>query len=507
MHVVLFGVFLAISAKVSPWIALLFATEPTLKAVASVHGTDSDAAVFISMALLFALISFGSHDLRGSKVLLRCLGIGALLGLSASAKLSSIWFFPLVVGVQLVGARSIAGGLRVLGATFGGAVIGLWVGFRGDPQFLEKWLSLFQNGSMLFDPDRITFLRGRFYRGGTWSYFVEMWLYKTPVVMMALFIFGALALVKNRSKIWPAFIFPLGFVILFSWGSLQIGYRHMVPAICVAIVLGTYGLSLWGRTLAFKAFSLIALVLIGNDLYALTQTTYLGYSNVLAPYPPTRNIADSSLDWAQGMAAPVRARKIGKDPILFGDLTGFTRALYELHYEPEKWKAEGVELVRFSAGATALSGLWSETAPLLKMFPPQWVLGGYEVHDLSREQVLRLLAFSRDKTHQWSGKDPQENFDVLSRVKFSALKIFWFKDDLEFNRVWFGSLRDQCRAWPHGIFYLGEYERESTSYLGAPEKLTCPSLKYPPKRGPPVAIDPEVAPKFKAGYALFISYE
>ena len=156
----------------------------------------------------------------------------------------------------------------------------------------------------------VTFLDGQQIQGGSPSYFIRAWLYKTPLTML-LGVVVAMGVAASRTRQvslvrwvdWGAAGLPYAMVIAVAMlHDLNIGLRHVLPAfplmwIAMGLAASAIWPGRWGRLLVVSLGAMIGL----ESLAAYPH--YIAYFN-----PAARGsnhgfdrLSDSNLDWGQDL--------------------------------------------------------------------------------------------------------------------------------------------------------------------------------------------------------------
>jgi len=159
-----------------------------------------------------------------------------------------------------------------------------------------------------------SFLFGQFSEGGWWYYFPVAFAVKTPLVLIALILLAAaLLLYDPQTRRQAIFLLTaaIGFYLFVMQSALNIGYRHVMPALPYLVVLvsglASPSLRTRGRRLIPRyALATGAVALVGVSLWVYPR--YLSYFNVAAGGPANgyRILTDSNVDWGQDL---LRLRK------------------------------------------------------------------------------------------------------------------------------------------------------------------------------------------------------
>ena len=144
-------------------------------------------------------------------------------------------------------------------------------------------------------------------RGGFKLYYPATVLLKWPVVVLALFVAGAILLAARKVRvaagIWVIFSFPVIYFLLAMFARFDIGDRHILPVYPFLLVVAAACWEAskqhrWGRGVVMAAVLLLAI----DSLRGAPD--YLAYFNIFVPRSQSyRYLTDSSLDWGQGLLA------------------------------------------------------------------------------------------------------------------------------------------------------------------------------------------------------------
>jgi len=265
------------------------------------------------------------HDLPGHRWRLSLIRLLQLL----TAGLASLLVVWLIFGLQWGALDFISDSLRALNGTS-----------VPMPTF---WAGL-EQVALLGGGGRATaFLFGQFSEGGWWYYFPVAFAVKTPLVLIALILLAAaLLLYDPQTRRQAIFLLTaaIGFYLFAMQSALNIGYRHVMPALPYLVVLvsglAAPSLRTLGRRLIPRyALATGAVVLIGVSLWIYPH--YLSYFNAVVGGPAHgyRVLTDSNVDWGQDL---LRLRKwMAEQEVASVKLGWFGSAdpdYYGITYEP-----------------------------------------------------------------------------------------------------------------------------------------------------------------------------
>lgn len=291
---------------------ILFAFSPNLLAAGSLATTDLVTAVFY-FATVFLWWRYWQRPGR-----LRWLATAVLLGLALAAKITAVLLLPITFLLTFVTWRRGASLWRRFGLWLGllpvaGVVLWAVYGFEwARPDFWNAplpaatyWMSwrdvLFHVGS-----GHRSFFMGELSGRGWWQYFAVTFLIKTPLVTLTLIAVGLLGAARRRAA-WATAVFLLlpGVVLLAAAtvSRLNIGYRHILPALPFLLVLAGAAVAPLRRHRLTHA-----LLWLGLGWYVFSgvrqHPDYLAYFNeaVGGSAQGYRYLGDSNLDWGQDLA-------------------------------------------------------------------------------------------------------------------------------------------------------------------------------------------------------------
>lgn len=317
--------------EVHPASALIFSslynTDPTLKAMASLHVNDADVSIYMGLSTLLvwslwrkkiAVPSSLSPD-RMIKGLLAAFTIGLAINSKITALLMLPFYLLTFIFLDPIFFKKKNGVTKFLDLIIL-LVVGLSTIYICYFSILREALTIFietiQNQLAHNHNGSISFMFGKFAHHGFWYFFIVLYFLKTPLLHIAITAIGIKNIISNfqAKKHTPEIILfylpALLMAIFLSKGQIHIGYRYFLP-VSILIMLGT--------SIVFRNFlkrfssnkflirnlsigsSILGFIVIFNllvDYWAFTHGEYIAYFNLLTP-APTRNFCDSNNHWFQ----------------------------------------------------------------------------------------------------------------------------------------------------------------------------------------------------------------
>ncbi len=320
---------------------LLFLFEPNLLAHGRYATTDMGGVFFSFLTTFLLWRLWGDHGGQGGWNWRLWLAATLSMGLAFGSKLSSLGFVPIWVALALLPlyvttpqsyGRAASRRLFQLLTAGAASLLVLWAifGFEWgggafvspDLQALNTWagpMPTFWAGleqiARLGGGRSTVFMLGRFSDDGFRSYFPVAFALKTPVVLILLILIaGGLLLYHRRTRRRALFLLTpaAGFYVLAMASALNIGYRHVLPALpyLLLLVSGLASPEVWpARARSWPGNRLFGPGLLAAGLAVLLATTlwihphYLSYFNYLAGGPRNgyRVLTDSNVDWGQDL--------------------------------------------------------------------------------------------------------------------------------------------------------------------------------------------------------------
>ncbi|HBA73131.1 MAG: hypothetical protein A2X82_18160 [Geobacteraceae bacterium GWC2_55_20] len=274
---------------------VLFAFNPAMLAFSGLIVPDMPLTVFSFIALYHVWKNLKYHALGSS------LAAGIFTGLALLSKFNAVLLMPLVLIFYLAAMyREKKNLLPHMLLIFCIALIVLVLGFGFD---LEPYLE-----GILFQFDKrvsgqAAFLMGNYTDFGWWYFYPLVFLFKTPISVLILFMLSlALLFLKKRRELFDD-LFLLAPIIctmlFFSFSQGAIGVRYLLPAYpFMFVIIG----SLCNFTVRIRCFSYAMVAwCIAASLYFAPH--YLAYFNELVGGPANgyKYLVDSNLDWGQDL--------------------------------------------------------------------------------------------------------------------------------------------------------------------------------------------------------------
>ena len=184
------------------------------------------------------------------------------------------------------------------------------IGFAAQHHLLpESYLFGFTDVTMLSREGRPMLLLGKRYAEGRWFYFPVAFLIKSTIGFLLLLalvpIARELRQIQHRREIVFLLLPPLVFFGAALTSKLNIGLRHVLPAVPFLIVLAAAGGVALARQSRAWAWTVGVLVAMHVTSSLLAYPNYLPYSNELfgGPARTYRVLEDSNVGWGGGLKA------------------------------------------------------------------------------------------------------------------------------------------------------------------------------------------------------------
>jgi len=402
--------------------AVIVALDPTLLA----HGALVTTDVGFTLAWLLTLAALIA--VRRKNTLWRRLGAGLALGCALATKFSALLLLPLIpVVVFWEGWRELRSLLPrwrdVLGTSLSMVAVATGVVtlvYEGDTGLWFQGLHVMRGGAE-------TFLLGERHDAGLLHYFLVALPIKVPPATWLVLVLAAVAAWRRpsaepsitrddssgRVELRVLAFAGLYFFVMASLTKLNIGVRHVLPTQATLWILAGGALRWPFRPVIARALAVATLVIVGLwNAWELRQAWPhpIAYASSLVGGPAAlpRLLADSNIDWGQGLPALARWQKANAKGGLF--LAYFGNA------DPAAWGVRSTRLPAYgpvdeseppgvpkipsrlfvAISTTNLQGLGlGGLAPyaFLEGREPLAIVGGsFHVYDLSAPEDRRQLA-------------------------------------------------------------------------------------------------------------------
>lgn len=248
---------------------------------------------------------------------------GFLFALALGVKFSAVVIGP--AAVALLVAEAISRGRdadwarRVAPAVLAAAAttyLTLVAIYRGDPALAEFFYGLdFTFGHVSQGHGAAAYLLGQTSTEGWWYYFPVAFLYKTPAALHLLLLAGLFGFARSAATGWrDALRAPLRMpvIALAAFGAalfasnLAIGFRYALPVVPILCLIAAAGVARLWHGAARPARAALAALLVWQAVSVISYYPYfLAYTSEYGPGRDEghRLLADSSLDWGQGLLA------------------------------------------------------------------------------------------------------------------------------------------------------------------------------------------------------------
>jgi len=275
--------------------------------VAAAFTAKFTALLLVPLLVLLGAITLGTTP--GSSVSftrqLQFIAGGLLLiGLVTILGINLIYFFN---GVLLTPAQYIAQAKPLFFSLQIGAeqlthIWPMWLPVPLPFSYVSGLLAVLGN---MADKGHLTYFLGQTGYGGWPNYFLMLLMIKLPIPTLTIIGFGVARIINRLPREWWNILFlmlpPLLLIGVASHGKMQIGIRHILPALPFLFLLAGYAVQ--GQLKTWRLV-IVSVLLILNALSSLTiHPYYLMYFNFLGGGPDQGwRISITGDDWGQGDA-------------------------------------------------------------------------------------------------------------------------------------------------------------------------------------------------------------
>lgn len=301
-----------------PWAGLLalafFVFDPNILA----HSTL--ATLDLGVTCLIFVTMYGVQRFLRRPSVTSAAVTGVSLGLALAAKISALLLIPVSAGLMvLLGFKRWRKKLALwLLIYLGVAFLTLWAanlfelaplaGFSFPLPAPAYWRSFLRVGRHTIRGNN-TYLLGETYFGGRWYYFPLIFALKTPLPTLALSL-AALWSAWRSPQRWQRelvlAILPVTYLILALANNINLGYRHLLPILpFLYLFIARLAAPLSRLKSHVLRFALYALLLWQAVGALRVWPFHLTFFNEIIGGPRNgyRYVADSNVDWGQGLKA------------------------------------------------------------------------------------------------------------------------------------------------------------------------------------------------------------
>ena len=309
-----------------PWggvLALtLYTFDPNIISHGSLVTTDMAVTLWGTLALFLTWRAMGGRVQNRNVPLW---GSGIAMGMALASKVSAVSLVPaLVLLWLLVPGRSSRSRLLKVAVNLALGVLALWAVYGFELRPPSGWpipipaathLEIYRSLQEHYRLGHPAFLMGENRDHGWWYYFPIAFLLKTPLPTLLLAgasILFALARLRPRRPMtpllmrWsPVLLFPVWYLVLTPFSSVNIGYRHLLPILPFLFIwssrIAQHPTCALRPALRIPLLVLLLLWLVTGTLCIAPH--YLACFNELAggPNGGYRYLVDSNLDWGQNL--------------------------------------------------------------------------------------------------------------------------------------------------------------------------------------------------------------
>jgi hypothetical protein len=184
-----------------------------------------------------------------------------------------------------------------------------------------------------------TFLLGSHSKTGWWYYFPATFAVKTPLPTLALILAGLVHILRKR--VWRDALPLLIPVVIYFAGSmmspLNIGYRHLLPALAFLIIFASQTGEVLFRAKSKLVWCGVALIAWLTISVGATFPHHLAYFNeaIGGMSNSYKVLVDSNLDWGQDLPGLKEyMQREGIEKVKLSYFGSVDPAVYQIDYEP-----------------------------------------------------------------------------------------------------------------------------------------------------------------------------
>ena len=290
----------------------LYSNLPIIIASCIIINTDMAGAAFFVWAIYLGIIWLQNPTIKHT------ISFGILIGLVAVSKFSSLIFLIICFGITvLYQMRQDKKLIQVLewkylklrGMLIAIIFLIIWLSYRFSVEeisgFYLPFPEFFRGLGELIARNQIQFLGYIFgnllFHKGVWYFFPVATLFKLPLSFLIMVATGLLISHKNKEialiSLFIVAIYGIGMI-----SNINIGLRHMLPAIILMCIVGAYCFThLWcSAPNIFYARAGVAFLLVSYIISSvIAHKDYISYFNVLAGSHPEDILIEGDFDIGQ----------------------------------------------------------------------------------------------------------------------------------------------------------------------------------------------------------------
>lgn len=273
----------------------IFSLCPNMLAYSGISTQDMPMAVFSFIACYY-FWSFLRGQNRGNS-----LSAGLFLGFAIATKLTAILLIPFFLLSYIV--YQVANDKRITGhplIIIGTAVFILLASYGFNLVPFYQSIQLLQ---IEMNIGQAAFFHGELSNKSWWNFYPAVFLLKTPIPIIALFLAALVHSVRDFRNNWYdtlyLFVPIAALFIVFSRSNFAVGVRYLLPIYpFIFVMIG--GLALCGKKIHLGCYFFVAW-LAGGTFFVAPH--YLAYFNEIIGGPANgyKYFVDSNLDWGQGL--------------------------------------------------------------------------------------------------------------------------------------------------------------------------------------------------------------